>query len=133
MSSTTNKDQWTSEVRNKDHTCNESTQNELISDTCSTHQAYSASASFVPKLTQTLLRYLAPQPTDKALDVGCGDGKFTENFLPAVTSVLGIDASLAMIDSAKKDYSSPKTEFRVVDCRYLEKEGTIVDGSWDRV
>lgn len=47
--------------------------------------------------------------------------------------VLGIDASPAMIESAKKDYSSRKTEFRVVDCRYLEKEGTIVDGSWDRV
>lgn len=76
---------------------------------------------------------MAPQPTDKVLDVGCGDGKFTENFLPAVASVLGIDASPAMIESAKKDYSSRKTEFRVVDCRYLEKEGTIVDGSWDRV
>lgn len=79
------------------------------------------------------MRYLAPQPTDKVLDVGCGDGKFTENFLPAVQYVLGIDASPAMIESARKDYTSPKTEFRVVDCRYLEKEGTIVDGSWDRV
>lgn len=50
-----------------------------------------------------------------------------------MASVLGIDASLSMIESAKKDYSNPKTEFRVVDCRYLEKEETIVDGSWDKV
>lgn len=96
-------------------------------------QAYSASASFVPKLTQKLLQYLEPQPTDRVLDVGCGDGKFTENFLPAIGSVLGIDASPSMIESAKKDYGSPKAEFRIVDCRYLDKEKDIVDGSWDKV
>lgn len=96
-------------------------------------EAYSASASFVPKLTQKLLSYLTPQPTDKILDVGCGDGKFTANFLPAVDSVLGIDASPAMIESAMKGYNDPKAEWRVVDCRYLDKEETIVNGSWDKV
>ncbi|KAL2009505.1 hypothetical protein VTN00DRAFT_5312 [Thermoascus crustaceus] len=96
-------------------------------------QAYSASASFVPQLTKTLLRYLDPQPTDRVLDVGCGDGKFTENFLPSVGFVLGVDSSPSMIESAKKDYSGPKTEFRVVDCRYLEQETSIVNGTWDKV
>lgn len=48
-------------------------------------------------------------------------------------SVLGIDASPAMIESAKKDYGGPKAEFRVLDCRYLDKEGAVVDGSWDKV
>lgn len=80
-----------------------------------------------------MLRYLDPKPTDKVLDVGCGDAKFTENFLPAVASVLGIDSSPAMIEAAKKNYDGPKTEFRVVDCRFLEKESSIVNGSWDKV
>ncbi|KAJ5625463.1 hypothetical protein N7510_001772 [Penicillium lagena] len=96
-------------------------------------EAYANSASFVPKLTQTLLKYLDPTPTDKVLDIGCGDGKFTENFLPAVGSVLGIDSSAAMIDFATKNYESPKAKFRVVDCRFLENDPSIVDGSYDKV
>ncbi|RAK95575.1 class I SAM-dependent methyltransferase [Aspergillus ibericus CBS 121593] len=96
-------------------------------------EAYSTSASFVPKLTQTLLRYLDPQPTDRVLDVGCGDGKFTEAFLPAIDYVLGIDSSPAMIESAQKDYVSAKAEFRVLDCCYLEQESSVANGSWDKV
>ncbi|OQE11962.1 hypothetical protein PENFLA_c067G09611 [Penicillium flavigenum] len=98
-------------------------------------EAYSASASFVhsAKLTGKLLASLDPKPTDKVLDVGCGDGKFTANFLPAIDSVLGIDSSASMIESANKDYASSKASFRVVDCRYLEKETSIVNGSWDKV
>lgn len=38
-----------------------------------------------------------------------------------------------MIESANKDYASPQASFRVVDCRYLEKETSIVNGSWDKV
>mgnify|MGYP000874469395 FL=1 len=87
----------------------------------------------MPQLTKTLLRYLDPQLTDRVLDIGCGDGKFTENFLPGVAFVLGLDSSPSMIESAKKDYSGPKTEFRVVDCRFLEQETSIVDGTWDKV
>ncbi|CAI7656968.1 unnamed protein product [Penicillium discolor] len=98
-------------------------------------EAYSASASFVhsAKITGKLLTSLDPKPTDKILDVGCGDGKFTANFLPAIESVVGIDSSASMIESANKDYASPKASFRVVDCRYLEKETSIVNGSWDKV
>lgn len=119
--------------RYDNQTCNESTRNKLILNT-SQHIRHTPrlppSSPNSPRLSYDTW---PPQPTDKVLDVGCGDGKFTENFLPEVQSVLGIDASPAMIESANKDYSSPKTEFRVVDCRYLEKEETIVDGSWDRV
>lgn len=74
-----------------------------------------------------------PKPTDRVLDVGCGDGKFTENFLPAVEYVLGIDSSTSMIESATKEYGGPKADFKVVDCRYLEKEASVVNGTWDKV
>ncbi|KAL4973813.1 S-adenosyl-L-methionine-dependent methyltransferase [Aspergillus desertorum] len=96
-------------------------------------KAYSTSASFVPTLTRTLLQYLDPQPTDRVLDIGCGDGKFTELFLPRVHKVLGVDSSPAMIEAAKKDYSSEKAEFRVLDCCVLEQDGEVADGSWDKV
>lgn len=96
-------------------------------------QAYSEVASFVPQLTQTVLRYLEPKSPDRILDVGCGDGKFTANFAPSVEHVLGIDASPSMIESASKDFAGRKTEFKVVDCRYLDKETEIVNGRWDKV
>ncbi|CAG7919386.1 unnamed protein product [Penicillium olsonii] len=98
-------------------------------------EAYAASASFVysAKIVGKLLNSLKPEATDKVLDIGCGDGKFTANFLPAIGSVLGIDASESMIESANKDYASEKASFRVVDCRFLEQETSIVDGSWDKV
>ncbi|KAI9369392.1 S-adenosyl-L-methionine-dependent methyltransferase [Aspergillus egyptiacus] len=96
-------------------------------------EAYSASAAFVPKLTQTLLKYLDPQPTDKVLDIGCGDGKFTETFLPHVNKVLGVDASPSMIQSANEDYAGEKAEFRVLDCCYLEQDTSVANGTWDKV
>ncbi|KAF3481613.1 uncharacterized protein GIQ15_04372 [Arthroderma uncinatum] len=95
-------------------------------------EAYSASASFVPKLTETVLQYLSPQQHDKVLDVGCGDGKFTSKYVCRVASVLGIDSSPAMIEAAKRDFGADQTEFRVVDCRYLDRED-IVNGTWDKV
>ncbi|RMJ25570.1 Methyltransferase domain-containing protein [Aspergillus sp. HF37] len=98
-----------------------------------TSEAYTTSASFVPQLTHALLRYLAPSPTDRVLDIGCGDGKFTGAFLPAVGYVLGVDSSPAMIASAARDYNTPNAEFSAVDCRYLEKESSIVAGTWDKV
>ncbi|KKK21001.1 hypothetical protein P175DRAFT_0469528 [Aspergillus ochraceoroseus IBT 24754] len=96
-------------------------------------EAYSDSASFVPKLTQTLLQYLDPQPTDKVLDIGCGDGKFTAAFLPFVEKVLGLDSSPAMIEAANREYSGEKAEFRVLDCCYLETDSSVAKGTWDKV
>lgn len=51
-------------------------------------------------------------------------------------SVLGIDASPSMIETANKLYGGDdksKAEFRVVDCRYLQQEPQIVNGTWDKV
>ncbi|KAL4925525.1 class I SAM-dependent methyltransferase [Aspergillus undulatus] len=107
-------------------------------------EAYTTSASFVPKLTSTLLRYLDPQPTDSVLDIGCGDGKFTALFLPHVGRALGVDASAAMIGAAERDYGdgsgqevggSAKAQFRVLDCCLLDSdEGRgVVGGGWDKV
>jgi hypothetical protein len=38
-----------------------------------------------------------------------------------------------MIASATRDYNVPNAKFSVVDCRYLEKEPSIVAGIWDKV
>ncbi|CEO58447.1 hypothetical protein PMG11_03171 [Penicillium brasilianum] len=97
-------------------------------------ETYEAVASFVPHFADTLVQSIDFSPTDRVLDIGCGDGKFTTSFSPAVKYVMGVDSSPAMIEAAKKlDYGGATTDFRVVDCRYLNKEADIVNGSWDKV
>lgn len=47
---------------------------------------------------------------------------------------MGVDSSPAMIEAAKTlDYGGADTDFRLADCRYLNKEADIVNGSWDKV
>ncbi|KAI1946136.1 hypothetical protein LOZ57_003888 [Ophidiomyces ophidiicola] len=99
-------------------------------------EAYKASASFVPLLAQTVLGYIDPQPTDRVLDIGCGDGKFTGYYMKAVGQVLGLDASNAMVAAAKKDWARENVEYRELDCRYLDKEireGSVEGAAWDKV
>jgi SAM-dependent methyltransferase len=101
-----------------------------------THKDYSTSANFVynPQITQKVLQYLSPQPNDRILDVGCGNAKFTANFLDCVAYVYGVDASPSFIESANQDYAKKgKAHFKVVDCRYLEKDPEAVSGNWDKV
>lgn len=85
------------------------------------HQAYEKSASYVPQLATKLHQWLDPLPTDRILDVGCGDGKLTTIFSEAARHVVGIDASPMMIEAAQRDFGSPCAEFHVVDCRHLEQ------------
>jgi 16S rRNA A1518/A1519 N6-dimethyltransferase RsmA/KsgA/DIM1 with predicted DNA glycosylase/AP lyase activity len=87
----------------------------------------------VPKLTQKVLQYLDPQPTDRVLDIGCGDAKFTAKYLHSIAEVYGVDASPSFVESASQEYGSSKARFKVVDCRYLERDAQAVSGSWDKV
>ncbi|KAL9109076.1 MAG: hypothetical protein Q9227_006167 [Pyrenula ochraceoflavens] len=96
-------------------------------------QKYSAAAAYVPQLADKLLQYLNPQSNDRVLDIGCGDGVFTSKFADAVSGVLGIDSSPSMIESAEKAYGSSRVNFKVVDGRYLDQEGQIVQGNWDKI
>ncbi len=80
----------------------------------------------MPQLTQKLVQYLDPQPTDRIIDVGCGDGKFTANLLNRVAYVYGIEA-------AQNDFGSSKAMFKVVDCRRLEQDPHVMKGGWDKV
>jgi SAM-dependent methyltransferase len=62
---------------------------------------YQRHAGFVPELGQEILRWLAPQPGERILDVGCGDGALTARLVEAGARVVGLDASSAMVDRAK--------------------------------
>jgi SAM-dependent methyltransferase len=114
-----------------------------------TATAYTNAAAFVPQLTTKVLRLLDPQPTDRVLDVGCGDAKFTSKYLAGVQEVLGVDASASFIETANQDFgegsawaeglkgknSEEAGRFRgkVVDCRFLEQDEEVRKGQWDKV
>ena len=61
---------------------------------------YDANARFVSDLGLGVLEWLNPCEGERILDLGCGDGVLTEKISAAGVSVLGIDASPDMIESA---------------------------------
>ena len=99
-----------------------------------THSAYNASASFVPLLTTEILQWLAPQPTDTILDLGCGDGVLTAKIANMCSRIDGFDASANLLESAKTSYGTvPNVTWRMVDCRYLETSKELENGRYDKV
>ncbi len=76
-------------------------------------ETYDDRQGFVVEYGRDVLGVLDPQPGERVLDLGCGTGHVTADIHEAVGpdgEVLGIDASDAMIDSARADYPGPTFE-----------------------
>lgn len=63
--------------------------------------SYAANAGFVPALGAPVLALLDPQPGERILDIGCGDGVLTQRIVDAGAQVTGIDASADMVAAAQ--------------------------------
>lgn len=99
-----------------------------------THEAYSASASFVPELASKVISWLDPQPSDVILDLGCGDGLLTARIKEHCASVTGLDSSANLIESARKNYgSTPELSWHLQDCRRLEDCPVVEDSKYTKV
>jgi len=64
-------------------------------------QAYETNGAFVHGLAGGVLSWLAPQPAERILDLGCGDGQLTERIAASGASVVGVDLSPQMLASAR--------------------------------
>lgn len=62
---------------------------------------YARNARFVSDLGAPVLALLAPQPGERILDVGCGDGALTQKLIDAGAAVVGVDASESMVEGAR--------------------------------
>ena len=82
---------------------------------------YAKHASFVPKLGSVILDMLDPQPDERILDFGCGDGVLTEILAARCQAVTGIDSSQDMIQAAKKQQRDSNTSYHVVDGYHLDQ------------
>lgn len=99
-----------------------------------TQEAYSKSASFVPELATKIVSWLDPQPNDRILDLGCGDGLLTAKIKARCASVAGFDASENLIESARKNYGSIEgLSWHIQDCRYIKDCSDIEPGSYTKV
>ena len=74
--------------------------------------------AFVWKHGASLVELLAPRPGERILDLGCGTGHLTAQIAEAGAEVIGIDASAAMIDEARRQFAGrPQLRFDVADAR----------------
>ena len=85
---------------------------------------YSRSAAFVADMSDPVVALLAPSPGERILDVGCGDGRLTERLSKMGVAIVGVDASPAMVESARK---------RGLDARLMPAEELAFDSEFDAV
>lgn len=62
---------------------------------------YRRNAGFVAELGAPVIDLLAPQPGERVLDLGCGDGLLTARLAALGCEVLGVDASAAMVEATR--------------------------------
>lgn len=64
-------------------------------------QQYAAHARFVSDLGLPVVELLAPQPGERILDLGCGDGALTRKLQELGCHIVGVDSSSEMIRAAQ--------------------------------
>src|SRR5438093_3591011 len=80
---------------------------------------YARNARFVSDLGQPVVDLLAPQPGERILDLGCGDGVITRALAELGCDVVGVDSSAAQIAAAR----ALGLDARVVDGQALDFDG----------
>lgn len=78
---------------------------------------YDGKHSFVWKYGEGVIELLAPRPGERILDLGCGTGHLTSLIAAAGASIIGVDKSPRMIESARRSY--PDLEFVESDATSL--------------
>lgn len=85
---------------------------------------YRRHAGFVSELGAPVLDMLAPQPGERILDLGCGDGALTERLAARCGSVVGVDAGPDMVRA---------TVARGLDARVMDAAALGFAGGFDAV
>jgi SAM-dependent methyltransferase len=84
---------------------------------------YQQRHSYVFEYGRAPLDLLAPQPGEKILDLGCGSGQLTAAIAEAGASVIGLDASPAMLIEARANF--PGIDFRLGDAAEFSLDESV--------
>src|SRR5437773_7801451 len=87
-------------------------------------ETYATTAHFVPALGAAVLELLDPQPGERILDLGCGDGVLTEKLLAAGAEIVAVDAAPDMIAAARG---------RGIDARVVPGQSLAFEREFDAV
>jgi len=85
---------------------------------------YARNARFVSELGAPVLELLAPQPGERVLDLGCGDGALTRHLVDRGCDVVAIDSSPPQVEAARQ---------RGLDARVMSAEALPFVGEFDAV
>jgi trans-aconitate methyltransferase len=85
---------------------------------------YAGNGRFVALLAEPLVEALDPQPGERILDLGCGDGFLTRRIAESGATMVGVDASPQMVAAAKE---------RGADARVGSGESLPFDQEFDAV
>src|ERR1700755_3319017 len=77
--------------------------------------SYARNARFVSDLGTPVVDLLAPQPGERILDLGCGDGALTRRLVDLGCRVVGVDASADVVAAAR----AAGIDARVADGHHL--------------
>ncbi len=64
---------------------------------------YRTNASFVPRYGRPVVNLLDPRSDETILDLGCGDGTLSLEIAACGATVVGVDHSRAMVESARRN------------------------------
>lgn len=78
---------------------------------------YDHSAGYVSRFGQDVVEWLAPEPEETVLDLGCGTGDLTREISSRGALVCGVDSSPRMVARAREKF--PDLRFEVGDAREL--------------
>jgi trans-aconitate methyltransferase len=87
-------------------------------------EQYARHAHFVSELGAPVVARLAPVPGERILDLGCGDGLIARELADRGCKVIGVDASPAQVDAARR---------LNLDARVMDGQALEFDGEFDAV
>jgi len=86
-------------------------------------ERYAKNARFVSDLGMPVVELLAPQPGERILDLGCGDGALTKKLVDIGCTVVGVDGSRDQVAAAR----ALGLDARVMDGERLAFDGADFD------